>query len=76
MCNTAWCSGECDMCQYEAQEEKKRERFLNSNDDDDSDYHNNCRDDIKRNISEDKRKNAARNFGPNWANIMAGLGDQ
>ena len=36
----------------------------------------NCREDIKNGMREEDRINAARNFGPNWANIMSGLGDQ
>ncbi len=39
-------------------------------------YHNNCRDEIKNGMSETERRNAANSFGPNWANILSGLGDQ
>ena len=37
---------------------------------------NNCRDDIKNGMSEKERIKAADFYGPNWANIMSGLGDQ
>ncbi len=37
---------------------------------------NNCRADIRNGMTEEERITAAQNFGPNWANIMSGLGDQ
>ena len=39
-------------------------------------WHNNCREDIRNGMNEAERRNAANSFGPNWANIMSGLGDQ
>jgi hypothetical protein len=42
------------------------------------DYRNakNCAPWAHTNMSEQEKLNAARNLGPNWANIIAGLGDQ
>ena len=39
-------------------------------------WHNNCRPDIANAMSEEERKRAADNFGPNWASVLSGLGDQ
>lgn len=73
MCNTPECDGECDQCQYD--ERHPSDEITSSNKVGEK-YYNRCRGDIKDNVSEDKRRLAAHNFGPNWANIMAGLGDQ
>ena len=37
---------------------------------------NNCTDGIRNGMSYEERTKAASNLGPNWANIMSGLGDQ
>ena len=73
MCDTPECDGECDQCQYDKRypsDEIESTKKIGEK------YFNRCRDDIKDNISEDKRRMAAHNFGKNWANIMSGLGDQ
>jgi hypothetical protein len=36
----------------------------------------NCTDRIRNGMSQEDRTRAAHNLGPNWANIMSGLGDQ
>lgn len=36
----------------------------------------NCREDIKQAMPKEERIKAADKLGPNWANIMSGLGDQ
>jgi hypothetical protein len=43
---------------------------------DESHWKNNCRPDIGAAIPESQREVLAERYGPNWANIMAGLGDQ
>lgn len=43
---------------------------------DSSKFYNNCRPDIGNSISENRRKDLADSFGPNWASIISGLGDQ
>ncbi len=39
-------------------------------------HHNNCREDIRAAINEEERRSYARSFGPNWASIISGCGDQ
>jgi hypothetical protein len=46
------------------------------NEDDESKWKDNCRPDIKNAIDEDERERLADKLGPNWARVIAGLGDQ
>lgn len=46
------------------------------NEEDESKWKNNCRHDIANAISEDERERFADRLGPNWANVLSGLGDQ
>jgi hypothetical protein len=39
-------------------------------------WHNNCLPSIGNSIPEEKRRALAESFGPNWANVISGLGDQ
>lgn len=55
---------------------KKRKLSKSSDNSKDKDWHNNARDDIKQTINEQDRRNFANKLGPNWANILSGLGDQ
>jgi hypothetical protein len=46
------------------------------NENDRTKWKNNCRPDIGAAVPEEQRERLAQAYGPNWANIMAGLGDQ
>jgi len=46
------------------------------NEHDRAQWYNNCLPEIATAMSEEERRKAADAFGPNWATIMSGLGDQ
>lgn len=46
------------------------------NEEDKSKWKNNCRPDIGLAIPEEQREKLADSFGPNWASIISGCGDQ